>query len=106
MTRTLPDNIDWPEQTRLWWDAWASHPVTEKWTEVDWEFLTTTALVHATVWGAGDMTKAGELRAREERLGGLVAAAGGKTPAPVVKRKENTGANELQRRREAREART
>ena len=70
-TVDLPDSIDWPTQTREWWGAWVGSDVTADWTPLQWHYLLDTALIHATVWGSGDMAKASELRARVERLGGL-----------------------------------
>lgn len=67
----LPDILDWPERTRDWWGAWVESPITKDWDQLTWEYLLDTALLHATVWGSGDMSKLGELRARVERLGGV-----------------------------------
>lgn len=61
----LPSEVEWPEQTKRWWKALPSTPGADQWTESDWEYLMTTALVHAAVWGNGDFTLLGELRTRE-----------------------------------------
>ena len=100
--RELPDSIDWPERTREWWQAWVTAPITAAWTDLQWEYLLDTALLHATVWGNGDVTKAGELRARVEKLGALP---GQSSPAPAAPaEKVVTPLDELASRRSHRSA--
>lgn len=103
----LPESLDWPERTREWWAAWVESPITSDWTPLQWEFLLDTALLHATVWGVGDVTKAGELRTRVDRLGGLPAVSKAVPAAPVVvseAAKKVTPLDELEQRRAARSA--
>lgn len=69
--RVLPDGFDWPDRTIAWFQAWVDSPSTAGWSEIQWEYLADTALVHAYVWGNSDMAKIGELRARVERMGGM-----------------------------------
>lgn len=57
----LPDGVEWPSQTKLWWQSLPSTPGSDNWTDSDWEQLKTIALVHAQVWGAGDFEKVGLL---------------------------------------------
>ena len=64
----LSDGVDWPEVTRTWWDALPSTPGADRWTASDWQYLLTTAVVHASAW-SGDMSAMGELRTREEKYG-------------------------------------
>lgn len=64
----LPDEFPWPEQTRRWWNIWEESPHAEHFTQITWETLLTTALIHAQVW-AGDMSMASELRLREAKYG-------------------------------------
>ncbi len=65
----LPSSIEWPDPTVDWWHALPSTPGADTWSSSDWQYLMTTALVHAQVWGNGDMSLLGELRNREERYG-------------------------------------
>lgn len=96
MRRELPSGIDWHEQTRLWWDAWVTSPITDDWTELQWLQLADTALVHSAVWG-GDLTRTPELRVRVERLGG-VPVQGEATPI-LPSGKPRTALDELEARR-------
>ncbi len=64
----LPEGINWPQTTIDWWNSLPSTPGAERWTESDWQYLMTTAIVHSQVWG-GDMTLLRELREREEKYG-------------------------------------
>lgn len=106
----LPDILDWPERTRDWWGAWVESPITKDWEPLTWEYLLDTALLHATVWGSGDMSKLGELRARVERLGGVPEKTKGagvsvKQEAPAARPKsESTVLDELAARRKSRAA--
>jgi sugar/nucleoside kinase (ribokinase family) len=75
----LPEGYPWPERTRQWWRAWGDAPQAGLLTEVDWEFLADTALLHATVWASADAAIRGggkidtshlpELRLRVAKLG-------------------------------------
>ena len=102
----LPESIDWPERTREWWSAWVESPHTKDWTPLQWEYLLDTALLHATVWGSGDVAKAAELRTRVERMGGipLKGAPAAAQPAQVATTKVVTPLDELAERRAGRSA--
>lgn len=65
----LPDEIPWPAKTRQWWASLPDTPGSDGWTASDWEFLMTTALVHADVWGNSNFDRLSELRVREEEMG-------------------------------------
>ena len=64
----LPDDVDWPEQTRAWWDMWAESPLSEHFMSTDWSFLLDTARLHAEFW-QGDAKAAPELRLRVAKFG-------------------------------------
>lgn len=72
----LPDGIDWPEQTREWWDAWITTPGVAAWGATDWQDLLNAALLHADVWG-GNIDRIKELRAAELSLRTRITRAGG-----------------------------
>lgn len=59
----------WCAETKRWFRAWRDSPVTDSWDARQWQFLFDTALVHMAVWYDGDLSKAGELRAREAQMG-------------------------------------
>jgi len=65
----LPDVVDWPEITRRWWDTWGAEPMAADFRPTDWDFLLDTALLHAKVWGEGDMKLLPELRLRVAKMG-------------------------------------
>lgn len=65
----LPEGVPWPEITVQWWDSLGSGEIAASWTAEDWYYLLDTALIHAYVWGNGDMTQLPELRARLEAMG-------------------------------------
>lgn len=65
----LPQERDWPGVTRDWWINWGDHPMAETFTASDWHFLLDTALLHAAVWGAGDLRLLPELRLRVAKYG-------------------------------------
>lgn len=65
----LPQDFDWPAPTRDWWISWGIHPMAETFTESDWQFLLDTALLHAAVWGKGDLKQLPELRLRVAKYG-------------------------------------
>lgn len=54
--------------TAKWWDRIASMPHCVLWSDADWQYAVTTALVADAVF-AGDVRLAGELRQRERVLG-------------------------------------
>ena len=59
----------WCAETKRWYKAWRDSPATDSWDARQWQFLFDTALVHMAVWYDGDLTKVGELRAREAQMG-------------------------------------
>lgn len=59
----------WPAVTRRWWAMWASSAQSDHLTATDWDFLLDTALLHAQVWGQGDMKQLAELRLRVAKFG-------------------------------------
>lgn len=59
----------WPEATRRWWSTWGAEPLARDFTATDWDFLLDTALIHAKVWGVGDLKLLPELRLRVAKLG-------------------------------------
>lgn len=59
----------WPEATRRWWSTWGAEPMARDFTATDWDFLLDTALIHARVWGAGDLKLLNELRLRVAKMG-------------------------------------
>ena len=64
----LPDGVDWPAQTRSWWETWRSSPQAPTFTDTDWSFLLDTAVLHAEFW-SGNASVAGELRLRVAKFG-------------------------------------
>lgn len=65
----LPDSIDWPDETRAWFEAWRESPRTDGWDAQQWNYLMETALVHAEVFASGNTSMLGELRVRESYMG-------------------------------------
>ena len=59
----------WPEATRRWWTTWGAEPLAADFTATDWDFLLDTALIHAKVWGFGDLKLLAELRLRVAKMG-------------------------------------
>lgn len=61
--------FSWPAITREWWSMWRESPQAEHFGSTDWAFLLDTALLHAAVWGRGEMKHASELRLRVAKFG-------------------------------------
>jgi hypothetical protein len=59
----------WPAATKRWWANWAAEPMADRFRSTDWDFLMDTALIHARVWGDGDLSMMGELRLRVAKMG-------------------------------------
>lgn len=59
----------WPERTREWWKTLGEAPQAEVLGSTDWSFLLDTALLHARVWGEGDLKLLPELRLRVAKIG-------------------------------------
>lgn len=66
---TLSQTFVWPDATRRWWETWGAEPLAEDFTATDWDFLLDTALLHAKVWGAGELKLLPELRLRVAKMG-------------------------------------
>jgi hypothetical protein len=64
----LPDGVDWPAQTLVWWETWRRSPQAQAFTETDWSFLLDTALLHSRLW-SGEASAAPELRLRVAKFG-------------------------------------
>lgn len=70
----LPDEdgkrrrVQWPAQTKRWWQMWGESPLSTEFTETDWSELLDTALLHARLW-SGDHRVAAELRLRVAKFG-------------------------------------
>jgi len=65
----ISQSFVWPEATRRWWATWAAEPMAVDFTATDWDFMLDTALLHAKVWGAGDLKLLPELRLRVAKMG-------------------------------------
>ena len=65
----LPEGISWPEITTEWWQMWGQSPQAETFGPTDWDFLLDTALLHADVWGNGNLDRLPELRIRVAKFG-------------------------------------
>lgn len=59
----------WPEETLQWWKMWRDSPQAEHFGSTDWAFLMDTALLHAMLWGSGDISVLPELRLRVAKFG-------------------------------------
>lgn len=59
----------WPARTVAWWKMWRDSPLSERFTAADWDFLLDTAILHAAVWGAGNIKALPELRIRVAKFG-------------------------------------
>ena len=78
----LPAGFPWPERTREWWNAWREAPQAHLFSQLDWEFLADTALLHATAWGSAadavavggkiDTSHHAELRIRVAKFGATI----------------------------------
>ena len=65
----VAQRFEWPAATRRWWLVWGSEPMAQDFTATDWDFLLDTALLHAKVWGKGDLKLLPELRLRVAKMG-------------------------------------
>lgn len=64
----LPDEFEWSDPTRRWWETWRTSPQAQAFTSTDWDFLLDTALLHAEYW-AGNTSVGAELRLRVAKFG-------------------------------------
>lgn len=67
--RMLPAGGNWCTATYNWWRAVRIMPHCILWTESDWQYALSAALVHQHVWHYGELKYAGELRQRERAMG-------------------------------------
>ena len=62
--------IEWHPATLAWWDHWRRSPQgTRMVTDVDWDFLLDTALMHHTMWANGRWEFSAEVRLRAAKFG-------------------------------------
>lgn len=62
--------VEWHPQTRRWWNNWRASPQgTRMLTDVDWDFLLDTALMHHTMWAEGRWEFSAEVRLRAAKFG-------------------------------------
>lgn len=61
--------FSWPPATQRWWSTWGNEPMAADFRPTDWDFLLDTALIHARVWGSGDVSMLNELRLRVAKMG-------------------------------------
>lgn len=97
----LPDGFEWPDVTREWWAVWGADPRTAGASDLDWLFLLDAAVLHAAVWGAGEVALVASLRVQVNSFESRLVAVAEAAP---VKRK-GTPVDEIRQRREARQAR-
>lgn len=64
----VTQQFEWPEQTRRWWTVLGTHPLAGEFTDLDWQYLLDTAMLHASFW-TGNTKLAPELRLREAKYG-------------------------------------
>lgn len=64
----MPEGVEWPEQTRVWWEMWRVDPLTSEFRATDWADLLDTAVIHGRFW-LGEVKLAGELRLRVAKHG-------------------------------------
>lgn len=64
-----PNGQLWPGQTRKWWRMWGENAQAPAFTAEDWSELLDTAVIHARLWGEGDVRVAAELRLRVAKFG-------------------------------------
>lgn len=69
LPKERPGGLPWPKLTREWWARWAEEPMSNEFSGPDWAFLMDTALLHAAVWGDGEIKLLGELRLRTAKYG-------------------------------------
>jgi len=66
----LPEG-DWHPRTVAWWQTWRTSPMSQTFTDTDWDTLLDTALLHTQMWN-GNMSVAAELRLRTAKWGATV----------------------------------
>lgn len=69
---TIPEREDWHPATLRWWDNWRASPqATRMVTDVDWDYLLDTALMHHRTWMSGgtNTERLAEIRIRLAAFG-------------------------------------
>ena len=64
----LPDEYEWPDATRSWWQHWRESAQSQTFLATDWDYLLDTALLHADFW-LGDRSVESGLRLRVAKFG-------------------------------------
>ncbi len=64
-----PDGSGWHPRTLAWWDTWRASPQAQTFSATDWQYLIDTAALHSTMWSAGRIELAGEVRLRAAKFG-------------------------------------
>jgi hypothetical protein len=64
----LPDEYEWPDATRSWWQHWRESPQAQTFLATDWDYLLDTAVLHAVFW-LGDRSVESGLRLRVAKFG-------------------------------------
>lgn len=55
----LPEECDWTDRTRSWWNTWRNSPQSMVMTATDWDFMLDTALLYDMMWSFNRPTLAG-----------------------------------------------
>lgn len=64
------ESVQWHAQTQRWWKNWRLSPQGIRMvTDVDWDFLLDTALMHHSMWANGRWDFAAEVRLRVAKFG-------------------------------------
>lgn len=72
----VPEREQWHPMTQRWWENWRKSPqATRMLTDVDWDYLLDTALMHHQMWmgGGKNSERAGEIRVRVASFGATYA---------------------------------
>ena len=72
----VPEREEWHIATLRWWDHWRASPqATRMLTDVDWDYLLDTALMHHRTWMSGgtNTERLAEIRIRVAAFGATVA---------------------------------
>ncbi len=72
----VPEREQWHPMTVRWWENWRRSPqATRMLTDVDWDYLLDTALMHHQMWvgGGRNSERAGEIRVRVAAFGATYA---------------------------------
>lgn len=72
----VPEHEQWHPMTVRWWENWRHSPqATRMTTEVDWDYMLDTALMHHVAWMSGgkNSERFGEIRVRVAQFGATYA---------------------------------